>query len=39
MKVLGLVGSPRKNGRTYSLVDAALAGAESKGATVEKILK
>lgn len=37
MKVLGLVGSPRKNGRTNSLVDAALAGAESKGATVEKI--
>ena len=37
MLVLGIVGSPRKNGRTNALVDAALAGAESNGARARKI--
>ena len=37
MFVLGIVGSPRKNGRTNELIDAALKGAESKGAEVKKI--
>lgn len=37
MIVLGIVGSPRKNGRTNSLIDAALAGAESEGAATRKV--
>ena len=37
MSVLGIVGSPRKNGRTNRLIDAALKGAESKGAETSKI--
>ena len=37
MFVLGIVGSPRKNGRTNGLVDAALAGAESRGVEVGKV--
>jgi NAD(P)H-dependent FMN reductase len=37
MQVLGLVGSPRKDGRTNRLVDAALEGAQSKGASTTKI--
>lgn len=37
MKVLGIVGSPRRDGRTNRLVDAALTGAQSKGATTTKI--
>jgi len=35
--VLGIVGSPRKNGRTNSLIDAALEGAKSRGAETKKI--
>ena len=37
-KVLGIVGSPRKDGNTHILVSTILAGAESRGATVESIL-
>jgi len=37
MSVLGIVGSPRKNGRTNELVSAALNGAESEGADTRKI--
>ena len=37
MIVLGIVGSPRKNGRTNRVVDAALEGAASKQAAVEKV--
>ena len=33
--VLGLVGSPNKEGRTNQLVKAALEGAATAGATVE----
>jgi len=36
--VLGLAGSPRKGGNSESLLDRALAGAESKGAQTEKII-
>ena len=36
MLVLGIVGSPRKNGRTSELIDAALEGAASSGAEVSK---
>jgi multimeric flavodoxin WrbA len=35
--VLGIVGSPRKNGRTNMLIDAALEGAGSNGARTQKI--
>jgi multimeric flavodoxin WrbA len=37
MLVLGIVGSPRKDGRTNTLIDAALAGAASNGAQIQKI--
>jgi multimeric flavodoxin WrbA len=37
MLVLGIVGSPRKNGRTAALVDAALAGAAAAAAETRKI--
>ncbi len=37
MVVLGIVGSPRKKGRTNRLIDAVLEGAESKGMRVKKI--
>lgn len=37
MLVLGIVGSPRKDGRTNSLIDAALDGAASAGAEGKKI--
>lgn len=37
MVVVGIVGSPRKNGRTNSLVDAALEGAKSRGVDTKKI--
>ena len=36
MKVLALVGSPRKNGNTDILVDKLLDGASSEGCSVEK---
>ena len=35
--VLGIVGSPRKNGNTYILVSKILEGAKEQGATVEII--
>ncbi len=37
MLVLGIVGSPRKEGRTNALVDAALQGAAARGAQVQRI--
>ena len=37
MLILGIVGSPRKNGRTHTLVDAALGGAAQGGAETEKL--
>lgn len=37
MKVLGIMGSPRIRGNTDLLLDAALNGAQSRGAAVEKI--
>lgn len=37
MAVLGIVGSPRKRGRTNRLIDAALDGAMSRGTNTEKI--
>ena len=37
MKVLGVVGSPRKGGNTDILVDRALSGAQEKGNTTQKI--
>ncbi|MFW9949008.1 MAG: flavodoxin family protein [Candidatus Thorarchaeota archaeon] len=36
--VLGIVGSPRKNGNTEILVDEVLAGAKEAGALTDKIL-
>ena len=38
MKVLGIMGSPRRKGNTEILLDQALAGAESSGAQVEKVV-
>ncbi len=38
MKVLGIMGSPRIKGNTDLLLDEALAGAESRGAEVDKIV-
>ncbi|MDD5190340.1 MAG: flavodoxin family protein [Dehalococcoidales bacterium] len=38
MKILALVGSPRKNGNTNFLVDQALEEAEKSGADTEKIM-
>jgi multimeric flavodoxin WrbA len=35
--VLGIVGSPRKDGRSSRLVDAALEGARREGASVQKL--
>lgn len=37
MKMVALMGSPRKRGNTDLLTDAFIAGAKSKGATVEKV--
>ncbi len=37
MEILGIVGSPRRNGRTNRLVDAALQGAQAHGAAIHKI--
>ncbi len=37
MVVLGIIGSPRKNGRTNALIDAALEGATSKGLATKKV--
>jgi multimeric flavodoxin WrbA len=38
MKILGIMGSPRLGGNTDLLLDAALNGARSQGAEVEKIV-
>jgi putative NADPH-quinone reductase len=38
MRVLGIAGSPRRRGNTETLLDRFLAGAESTGADVEKIV-
>lgn len=38
MKVLGILGSPRRSGNSEGLLDKALEGAKSKGADVEKIV-
>ena len=35
--ILGIVGSPRRNGNTHLLVSKLLEGAESEGATVETV--
>jgi len=37
MKVLGIMGSPRRQSNTEILLDAALAGAKKMGAEVEKV--
>ena len=37
MKIIGLVGSPRKGGNTDTMVDCILEGAKSKKAEVEKV--
>lgn len=37
MLVLGIVGSPRKNGKTSALIDAALEGAAEVGAETRKV--
>ncbi len=37
MKILGIVGSPRKGGNTDTLVARVLEGARSKGAEVERV--
>jgi len=38
MKILGIMGSPRKNGNTHILIDEILKGAKSAGAETEIIL-
>jgi multimeric flavodoxin WrbA len=38
MKILGIMGSPRKRGNTDLLLDEALRGARSQGAEVEKLM-
>lgn len=38
MKLLGIMGSPRKHGNTDLLLDESLKGAESQGAEIEKIV-
>ena len=38
IKVLGLLGSPRRKGNNELLLDQALSGAQSEGAEVEKII-
>jgi len=38
MKVLGIMGSPRRKSNTDRLLDQALAGAEASGAQVEKVI-
>ena len=38
MRILGIMGSPRLGGNTDLLLDAALSGARSQGAEVEKIV-
>jgi len=38
VKVLGILGSPRRGGNTEILLDQALAGAGSQGAETEKLI-
>ena len=38
MKILAIMGSPRRKGNTDLLLDEAIKGAESQGAEVEKIM-
>ena len=38
MKVLGIMGSPRKKSNTDMLLDQALAGAKASGAQIEKVI-
>ena len=38
MKILAIMGSPRKKGNTDLLLDEAIKGAESQGAEVEKLI-
>jgi len=38
MKVLGIMGSPRRQSNTEILLDRALAGAKETGAEVEKVV-
>ena len=38
MKILGIIGSPRKNGNTHVLVSRILDGARDKGADTETVL-
>jgi hypothetical protein len=38
MKVLGIAGSPRRMGNTETLLDQFLAGADSAGAAIEKVV-
>lgn len=38
IRVLGIVGSPRRGGNTELLVDEVLAGAKEAGAEVHKII-
>ncbi len=38
MKVLGIAGSPRRDGNTQLLLDRALKGAELEGARIDKII-
>lgn len=38
IKVLGILGSPRRGGNTELLLDEALAGARSQGAEIEKLV-
>jgi len=38
LKVLGIAGSPRRQGNTELLLDQVLAGAESRGAKTEKVI-
>jgi multimeric flavodoxin WrbA len=37
MRIVGIVGSPRKDGRTNALVEAALSGAQGAGAELVKV--
>jgi multimeric flavodoxin WrbA len=37
-QILGIVGSPRRNGNTEILIDEVLRGAEEAGASVEKVI-
>ena len=38
MRILGIVGSPRRNGNTEVLIDEVLAGAAEVGASTEKVI-